>query len=117
MPSSQTDTRIPLVFERATVRRMGGHLRRVLEQLAAAGGMERKVSELAILTQEEEEELREWNETGEEYERGKGIHEMVRKRCDAILRIPMAGKISSLNVSVAAGIVLFDWKRRRPISA
>jgi len=44
---------------------------------------------------------------------GKGIHEMVRKRCDAIVRIPMAGKISSLNVSVAAGIVLFDWKRRQ----
>ena len=43
---------------------------------------------------------------------GKGIHEMVRKRCDAVVRIPMAGKISSLNVSVAAGIVLFDWKRR-----
>jgi len=43
---------------------------------------------------------------------GKGIHEMVRKRCDAVLRIPVAGKISSLNVSVAAGIVLFDWKRR-----
>src|SRR5436190_6339637 len=44
---------------------------------------------------------------------GKGIHDMVRKRCDAVLRIPMSGKISSLNVSVAAGIVLFDWKRRR----
>ena len=43
---------------------------------------------------------------------GKGMHEMVRKRCHAVLRIPMAGKISSLNVSVAAGIVLFDWKRR-----
>jgi 23S rRNA (guanosine2251-2'-O)-methyltransferase len=43
---------------------------------------------------------------------GKGMHEMVRKRCDAVVRIPMAGKISSLNVSVAAGIVLFDWKRR-----
>ena len=43
---------------------------------------------------------------------GKGLHEMVRKRCDTVLRIPMAGKISSLNVSVAAGIVLFDWKRR-----
>jgi 23S rRNA (guanosine2251-2'-O)-methyltransferase len=43
---------------------------------------------------------------------GKGIHEMVRKRCDAVVRIPMDGKISSLNVSVAAGIVLFDWKRR-----
>jgi len=44
---------------------------------------------------------------------GKGIHEMVRKRCDAVVRIPMAGKISSLNVSVAAGIVLFDWKRKK----
>lgn len=43
---------------------------------------------------------------------GIGLHEMVRKRCDVLLRIPMAGKISSLNVSVAAGIVLFDWKRR-----
>ena len=43
---------------------------------------------------------------------GKGLHEMVRKRCDQVLRIPMTGKISSLNVSVAAGIVLFDWKRR-----
>jgi 23S rRNA (guanosine2251-2'-O)-methyltransferase len=43
---------------------------------------------------------------------GRGIHEMVRKRCHAVVRIPVAGKISSLNVSVAAGIVLFDWKRR-----
>ena len=45
---------------------------------------------------------------------GKGLHELVRKHCDALVRIPMAGKISSLNVSVAAGVVLFDWKRRRP---
>ena len=45
---------------------------------------------------------------------GKGIHEMVRKRCHRVIRIPMAGKISSLNVSVASGIVLFDWKRRQP---
>lgn len=45
---------------------------------------------------------------------GAGMHEMVRKRCDAVVRIPMAGKIPSLNVSVAAGIVLFDWKRRSP---
>jgi len=44
---------------------------------------------------------------------GKGLHEQVRKRCDALIRIPVAGKISSLNVSVAAGIVLFEWKRRR----
>ena len=44
---------------------------------------------------------------------GKGLHDQVRKRCDVLVRIPMAGKISSLNVSVAAGVVLFDWKRRR----
>jgi len=44
---------------------------------------------------------------------GQGLHEQVRKHCDALVRIPMAGKISSLNVSVAAGVVLFEWKRRR----
>jgi 23S rRNA (guanosine2251-2'-O)-methyltransferase len=44
---------------------------------------------------------------------GKGIHEQVRKHCDVLVRIPMAGKISSLNVSVAAGVVLFEWRRRR----
>ena len=44
---------------------------------------------------------------------GKGLHEQVRKHCDLLVRIPMAGRISSLNVSVAAGIVLFEWKRRR----
>jgi 23S rRNA (guanosine2251-2'-O)-methyltransferase len=44
---------------------------------------------------------------------GKGLHQQVRSRCDFVLRIPMAGKISSLNVSVAAGVVLFEWRRRR----
>jgi 23S rRNA (guanosine2251-2'-O)-methyltransferase len=43
---------------------------------------------------------------------GKGLHDLVRRHCDAVVRIPMAGKIPSLNVSVAAGIVLFDWKRK-----
>ena len=44
---------------------------------------------------------------------GRGLHHQVKEHCDHLVRIPMAGQISSLNVSVAAGIVLFDWKRRR----
>ena len=48
---------------------------------------------------------------------GKGLHDQVRKHCDQLVRIPMAGKISSLNVSVAAGVVLFEWKRRRGAKA
>ncbi len=44
---------------------------------------------------------------------GKGLHEQVRKHCDILVRIPMAGKISSLNVSVAAGVVLFELRKRR----
>jgi 23S rRNA (guanosine2251-2'-O)-methyltransferase len=43
---------------------------------------------------------------------GKGLHEQVRKHCDALVRIPVAGPISSLNVSVAAGVMLFEWRRR-----
>ncbi len=45
---------------------------------------------------------------------GKGLHDQVRKHCDVVVRIPLAGKISSLNVSVAAGVALFEWKRRVP---
>lgn len=44
---------------------------------------------------------------------GRGLHQHVRERCDFLVRIPLAGKIPSLNVSVAAGIMLFEWKRRR----
>ena len=44
---------------------------------------------------------------------GHGLHDNVRKSCDFLLRIPMSGPIPSLNVSVAAGIVMFDWKRQR----
>ncbi len=43
---------------------------------------------------------------------GKGLHHQVKQHCDFLVRIPMAGKISSLNVSVAAGVVLFEWRRR-----
>jgi 23S rRNA (guanosine2251-2'-O)-methyltransferase len=44
---------------------------------------------------------------------GTGLHEQVRKHCDLLVRIPMAGSISSLNVSVAAGVVLFEFLRRQ----
>jgi 23S rRNA (guanosine2251-2'-O)-methyltransferase len=44
---------------------------------------------------------------------GKGLHELVKKNCDALVRIPMAGQIASLNVSVATGIVLFAWRSGR----
>lgn len=43
---------------------------------------------------------------------GKGLHEGVKKHCDVLVRIPMAREVSSLNVSVATGVVLFEWRRR-----
>jgi 23S rRNA (guanosine2251-2'-O)-methyltransferase len=44
---------------------------------------------------------------------GKGLHDQVRKHCDLLVRIPVEGRIASLNVSVAAGIVLFEWKKKK----
>jgi 23S rRNA (guanosine2251-2'-O)-methyltransferase len=44
---------------------------------------------------------------------GKGLHEHVRKHCDMLVRLPMAGEVSSLNVSVAAGIVMYEVVRQR----
>jgi 23S rRNA (guanosine2251-2'-O)-methyltransferase len=44
---------------------------------------------------------------------GTGLHELVRKRCDFVVSIPMSGPVGSLNVSVAAGIVLFEAVRQR----
>ena len=43
----------------------------------------------------------------------KGLHELLKKRCDFLIRIPSAGKISTLNVSVAVGIVLFEAAQQR----
>jgi 23S rRNA (guanosine2251-2'-O)-methyltransferase len=42
---------------------------------------------------------------------GKGLHQNIQKHCDVLVRIPMAGAVSSLNVSVAAGVVLFEWRK------
>jgi 23S rRNA (guanosine2251-2'-O)-methyltransferase len=44
---------------------------------------------------------------------GKGVHDLVRRKCDFLASIPMLGKVSSLNVSVAAGIVLYEIVRQR----
>lgn len=48
---------------------------------------------------------------------GSGVREIVRKRADFVARIPMRGRIGSLNVSVAAAIALFEVARRRAASS
>jgi 23S rRNA (guanosine2251-2'-O)-methyltransferase len=44
---------------------------------------------------------------------GSGLHRLVRERCDTLVSIPVRGHIESLNVSVAAGIVLYEAVRQR----
>jgi 23S rRNA (guanosine2251-2'-O)-methyltransferase len=44
---------------------------------------------------------------------GHGLHEQIRKKCDFLVSIPMLGKVSSLNVSVAGAIVMYEAARQR----
>ena len=44
---------------------------------------------------------------------GKGLHDLVKRKCDFLVSIPMLGKVPSLNVSVAAGVVLYEILRQR----
>ena len=44
---------------------------------------------------------------------GKGVRPLVRRRCDGIVAIPLAGRVESLNVSVAAALLLYEAKRQR----
>jgi 23S rRNA (guanosine2251-2'-O)-methyltransferase len=43
----------------------------------------------------------------------RGLRRLVREHCDIVVRLPMLGKVGSLNVSVAAGIVLYEVVRQR----
>jgi len=44
---------------------------------------------------------------------GEGMRRLTRERCDRLVRIPMLGSVESLNVSVAAGLCLYETRRQR----
>jgi 23S rRNA (guanosine2251-2'-O)-methyltransferase len=44
---------------------------------------------------------------------GRGLHRLVRERCDRLVRIPLRGSVQSLNVSVAAALLLYEVARHR----
>jgi 23S rRNA (guanosine2251-2'-O)-methyltransferase len=44
---------------------------------------------------------------------GHGLHDLVRKKCDYLVSIPMAGRVPSLNVSVAGAVVMYEVARQR----
>ena len=44
---------------------------------------------------------------------GRGLGRLVREKCDAILSLPMKGRINSLNASVAAGVLMYEFSRQR----
>lgn len=48
---------------------------------------------------------------------GKGMRRLTREHCDYLVRLPMAGSVSSLNVSVATGVCLFEALRQRSAKA
>ena len=46
---------------------------------------------------------------------GKGLHRLTAEKCDALVKIPLLGQIESLNVSVAAGVILYEAIRQRSL--
>lgn len=47
---------------------------------------------------------------------GKGLHRLVQEKCDFLVKIPMCGKVNSLNASVAAALLFFEVRRQRCLS-
>src|SRR6185437_2498066 len=47
---------------------------------------------------------------------GHGLHRLVREHCDTLVRIPVVGNLDSLNVSVAAGVLLYEARRQRDLT-
>lgn len=47
---------------------------------------------------------------------GEGMSKHVMRLCDKLVSIPMAGQVNSLNVSVAASLLLYEWKRQRDVA-
>jgi len=48
---------------------------------------------------------------------GSGMRRLTKETCDVLVKIPMHGSVSSLNVSVATGVVLFETLRQRSLSS
>lgn len=47
---------------------------------------------------------------------GKGIGKLIKSKCDFLVRLPMAGKVTSLNASVAAGLLMYEvYRKRHPL--
>lgn len=97
-------------LEHLTVARVG-NLARAMEELKEAGWW------LVGLDERAEKSYSEVDLTGAVGivlgGEGRGLHELTRKRCDFLVSIPTVGPVRSLNVSVAAGVVLFEAVRQR----
>jgi 23S rRNA (guanosine2251-2'-O)-methyltransferase len=47
---------------------------------------------------------------------GKGISRLIKEKCDFLIRLPMGGKVTSLNASVAAGLLMYEvYRKRHPL--
>ena len=44
---------------------------------------------------------------------GEGLHRLIKENCDGLIRIPTGGRLDSLNVATAAGILMFETRRQQ----